>query len=160
MIVLDEEQDGQLAAHRFAAGFQPLALAWTASEAEISYPRVLTLGASADYQIPRSDTILRLELAYDVDRLINDTSKWNGIDSSDVFLAAVGIDRPTYIPFLNPTRTAFLTFQTFVEHVMDYSDGGHANGMVVPATKPCGAARKRLRFCSVHSTPDARMASE
>jgi hypothetical protein len=113
-----------------------LALPWTAGEYVLKYPRVLTLGASADYQIPRSDTILRLEMAADLDRAINDTSEPDGVDSSPVFLASIGIDRPTYIPFLNPTRTAFLTFQTFFEHVIDYDDGrGYGDGMVVPETQ-------------------------
>ena len=118
-----------------ANSFLPLALPWTASEAVLRYPRVLTLGASADYQVPRSDTILRLEMAWDFDRGINDTSASDGVDSSDVFLASIGVDRPTYIPWLNPTRTAFLTFQTFVEHVVDYDDAGFGNGMVVPETQ-------------------------
>jgi hypothetical protein len=118
-----------------ANSYLPLALPWTASEAVLRYPRVLTLGASADYQVPRSDTILRVELAYDFDRAINDTSDPHGVDSSDVFLASIGIDRPTYIPFLNPTRTAFLTFQTFVEHVIDYDDSGFGDGMVVPESQ-------------------------
>ena len=118
-----------------ANSFLPLALPWTASEAVLRYPRVLTLGASADYQVPHSDTILRVELAYDFDRSINDTSASDGVDSSDVFLASIGIDRPTYIPFLNATRTAFLTFQTFVEHVIDYDDSGFGNGMVVPESQ-------------------------
>jgi hypothetical protein len=113
----------------------PLALPWTASEVVLKYPRVWTIGASADYQIPDSDTVLRTEIAYDVQRGINNTSKANGRDKSDVFLAAIGIDRPTYISFLNPDRTAFITFQTFIEHVMDYDDGGYGNGMVVPETQ-------------------------
>ena len=115
-----------------ANNFLPLALPWTASEYELRYPRVWTLGASADYQISDWDTIVRIELAYDVDRGINNTAKADGSDESDVFLAAVGIDRPTYVPFLNPDRTAFLSFQTFFEHVMDYDGGGAAGDGMVP----------------------------
>jgi hypothetical protein len=113
-----------------AAQFGSLALPWTASEAVLEYPRVLTLGASADYQIPGIDTILRIEVAGELDRKINNTLELDGVDSSDVFLAVVGLDRPTYIPFLNRNRTAFLTFQTFFEHIVDYEEGGRATGMV------------------------------
>jgi len=114
-----------------AETFLPLALPWTAGEYVLRYPRVWTLGASLDYQIPASDTILRMELAYDIQRAINNTTKTDGRDESDVFLAAIGIDRPTYIRFLNPNRTALLTFQTFIEHVIDYDRGGSAgDGMV------------------------------
>lgn len=115
--------------------FQPIGAAWGMSEAVLTYPRVLTLGASADYQVPGSDTIIRLEMSYDFDRGITDTSKLDAKNSSDVFSASIGLDRPTYIPFLNATRTAFLSFQTFVEHVNDYSDHGYGNGMIVQETQ-------------------------
>jgi hypothetical protein len=118
-----------------AETFLPLALPWTASEYKLRYPRIWTLGASVDYQVPDWDTILRVELAYDVDRAINNTAKPDAWDESDVFLAAVGIDRPTYFKFLNPDRTALLSFQTFFEHVMNYDDGdGRGDGMVVYET--------------------------
>ncbi len=106
-----------------AADFQALALPWVASEAVAYYPRVLTLGSSADYQIPGVDTVLRMELAYDVDRHIADTSQFDGVDQSDVVMAAIGLDRSTFIPFLNQNRTAFLSFQTFMEHIIKYEDG-------------------------------------
>jgi hypothetical protein len=111
----------------------PLALPWTASEYVLEYPRVWTLGGSLDYQVPRLDTILRMEIAYDVGRGINNTAVFDAYDESDVFLAAIGLDRPTYIPFVNPDRTALLSAQLFVEHVMDYDDGapGSGDGMVV-----------------------------
>jgi hypothetical protein len=115
-----------------AETFLPLALPWTASEVVLRYPRIWTLGGSADYQIGEWDTVLRVEAAYDFDRAINNTARLDGSDHSDVFMAAVGIDRPTYFRFLNPDRTALLSFQTFVEHVMDYDDGnGAGDGMVV-----------------------------
>ena len=107
-----------------------LSLPWTASEAVLEYPRVLTLGASADYQVPRIDTVVRLEMAYDVQRKINNTEELDGISTSDVFLASVGLDRSTFIPFLNPDRSALLTGQTFVEHIIDYDDGSRRSGMV------------------------------
>jgi len=118
-----------------AETFLPLALPWTAGEYVLRYPRVWTLGASLDYQIPASDTILRMELAYDLQRAFNNTTKNDGVDESDVFLAAIGIDRPTYFRFLNPDRTALLSFQTFVEHVIDYDGGGsEGDGMVAYET--------------------------
>lgn len=107
-----------------------LALPWTASEAVLEYPRVLTLGGSADYQVPGLDTIVRVELAYDLQRKISDTAQADGVGTSDVFMASVGLDRPTYIPFISPERTAFLTAQTFVEHIISYDAGDRLSGMV------------------------------
>ncbi len=114
-----------------AGNFAIFGLPWSASEAVLEYPRVLTLGGSLDYQIPRIDTVLRLEVAYDVDRGIQDTSAFDGVSDSEVLLAAIGLDRSTFIPFINPNRTAFLSFQTFLEHIIDYEDGrGLGDGMV------------------------------
>jgi hypothetical protein len=115
------------------APLQLLGWIWSASQAVIEYPRTFTLGGSLDYQIPNVDTVLRLEAAYDFDRHINNTRKYDGMDRSDVLLAAIGLDRSFFIPILNKDRTAFVSFQTFVEHVMDY-DGTRRNGMVVPET--------------------------
>ncbi len=109
-------------------GLQPLGWIWSTSQVELEYPRTFTLGGSADYQIPGIDTVLRVETAYDFDRKINNTNKVDGIDSSDVLLAAIGLDRSFFIPILNKDRTAFVSFQTFVEHIMDY-DGNNRRGM-------------------------------
>jgi hypothetical protein len=107
-------------------------LPWTASEAVLEYPRLFTIGGSMDYQIPGIDTVLRLEMALDFDRDIQNTAKLDGVDESHVFQAAVGLDRSTFIPFINRNRTAFLSFQTFVEYITDYDDGSSKpnDGMV------------------------------
>ncbi len=115
-----------------SSGLSVLSLPWTGSEAELFYPRVLTIGASADYQIPGVDTVLRLETAYDDKRPIADTSRYDGLAYSPVISAAVGLDRSTFIPFLNRDRTAFISVQHFIEHVVSYNDDGHDSGMVVP----------------------------
>ncbi len=109
-----------------------LAIPWTASEAELRYPRVLSLGGSMDYQIPGIDTVLRVELAADIRRGIQDTEQLDGWTKREVFKAAVGIDRSTFIPFLNPNRTAFISFQTFVEYIVDYNKGSTPNSGMVP----------------------------
>jgi Protein of unknown function (DUF1302) len=112
-----------------------LALPWTASEAVIKYPRVLTFGGSADYEIPNSDAVVRSEFSFDFGRGVNNTAKYSGADKSDVFMGAIGIDRPTFIPFINPNRTALLSAQLFVEHFLNYDGGGRTrSGMVVPET--------------------------
>jgi hypothetical protein len=112
-------------------GLQPVGWIWSASQAVVEYPRVFTLGGSLDYQIPNVDTVLRLEASYDFDRHINNTYKFDGVDRSDVVLAAIGLDRSFFIPWLNKDRTAFVSFQTFVEHVLDHQ-GNQRRGMVTP----------------------------
>jgi len=110
------------------SGLQALGWIWSSSQAVVEYPRTFTLGGSMDYQIPNIDTVLRLEAAYDFNRAINNSKKLDYIDHSDVALAAIGLDRSFFIPFLNKDRTAFLSFQTFMEHIMNY-DGNNTVGM-------------------------------
>jgi Protein of unknown function (DUF1302) len=110
------------------SGLQALGWIWSSSQAVVEYPRTFTLGGSMDYQIPNIDTVLRFEAAYDFNRAINDSKKLDYIAHSDVVLAAIGLDRSFFIPFVNKDRTAFLSFQTFMEHIMNY-DGNNTVGM-------------------------------
>jgi len=113
-------------------GFQIFGFPWSTSEALLRYPRVWALGASMDYQVPGIDTVLRVEMAADLDRHIPNTAKYNFDDKSPVFQAAIGLDRSTFIPFLNRNRTALLSVQTFFEHIVDYDDGRGPNDGMVP----------------------------
>jgi hypothetical protein len=121
---------GDLAA--CGAAIAAFALPWAAGEVEIQYPRLWSLGMSLDYQIPGIDTVLRLEMAADLDRHIQNTALPSQVDDSHVFQAAIGLDRSTFIPVINPNRTAFISVQTFFEHIIDYDGGG--NGMVPDET--------------------------
>jgi hypothetical protein len=111
------------------SGLQALGWTWSASQAVIEYPRVFTLGGSLDYQIPNVDTVLRLETSFDFNRHINNTDEFDGVDKANVISAAIGLDRSFFIPILNKDRTAFVSFQTFVEHVLDHHGNNHS-GMV------------------------------
>jgi hypothetical protein len=115
-----------------ASGLQPVGWVWSASQFQAEYPRVFTLGGSLDYQIPNVDTVLRLETAYEFNRKYINTNiedTFDYVDSSDVVRAAIGLDRSFFIPWLNKDRTAFVSFQTFMEHVLDY-EGNQRRGFV------------------------------
>jgi hypothetical protein len=114
------------------AAIAAFGLPWSASEAELEYPRIWSIGGSLDYQIPGIDTVLRAELAADLDRRIQNTDKLDQVTQSHVFKAAIGLDRSTFIPFLNRNRTAFISAQTFVEHITDYDDGRFGDDGMVP----------------------------
>jgi len=118
---------GQAKANCFGS-FAILGWMWSSSQAVVEYPRTFTLGGSMDYQIPNIDTVLRLEAAYDFNRAIEDTTRLDGISHSDVVMAAIGLDRSFFIPFLNKDRTAFVSGQTFMQHIMNF-DGNQKVGM-------------------------------
>jgi hypothetical protein len=99
-----------------------LGLPWSASEAELEYPRLLTLGASMDYQIPGIQTVLRLEMAGEIDRSVQNMryDDADGVSKSSVYKLAVGLDRPFKIPVISPDRAMLVSLQTFLEHIVDY----------------------------------------
>ena len=111
-------------------GLQILDFAWGESETVLQYPRILTLAGSGDYQIPGIDAVVRAEVAYDFNREFTDTSQSDLLSKSDVVKASIGLDRSTFIPFVNPDRTAFITFQTFAEWITHYHGG--TNGFTSP----------------------------
>ena len=121
-------QKARLACFSNPAGPQILGWIWSSSQGVVEYPRTFTLGGSMDYQIPNIDTVLRLEASYDFNRAIEDTNRLDGIGHSDVVAAAVGLDRSFFIPFLNKDRTAFVSGQTFMQHIMNF-DGNQKVGM-------------------------------
>jgi len=118
-----------------ASGLQNLALPFSGGEVILEYPRTLTLGASLDYQIPGADTILNLEMAYDVKRKLISTAQPDLIGESGVISAAVGMDWSPFIPLLNKHRTALVSSQLFVEHILDYDDDGQGRRMVQDETQ-------------------------
>jgi hypothetical protein len=120
-----------------APGFQinQLLLPFQGGPFTLEYPRVFTLGASADYQIPGVDSILRFEMAYDFGRSIQDTGEPDLIDQSDVISAVVGVDLNPFIKFLNPNRTSFVSGQLFAEHILNYDDEGNDRRFVPDRTQ-------------------------
>jgi hypothetical protein len=123
----------QLLGHRVEQGLNAVSLPWAGSEIVADYPRVLTLGGSLDYDAESLGAVVRLEMAYDIDRAFTNTAVAGLRDDSDVFKLAIGIDRPTTIPFLGASRPTMISVQTFWERILDYDDGrGHADGMVNP----------------------------
>jgi hypothetical protein len=110
-----------------------MALPWSGSELVAKYPRVLTLGASMDWEVTAVEAVVRMEVALDIDRGITNTAKSTLEDSSDVFKGVIGIDRPMEIPFLFTSRPTFVTMQLFWERILDYENGnGRGDGMINP----------------------------
>ena len=96
---------------------------------QLEYPRLVTVGASMDYQIPGIETVLRLEMAGEIGRSLQNLrfDDPDGVTESSVFKLAVGLDRAFKIPFINPDRAALVSFQSFFEHIVDY-EGGRVGG--------------------------------
>lgn len=93
----------------------------------IQYKRAHTTGLSFDYFEGNSGVVFRVESSITFNELVNNTRKANWLDTSDVVRWSIGMDRPTFIRFLNPDRTFFLSAQLFdtwyVDQEGDSNDG-------------------------------------
>ncbi|MEW5011104.1 MAG: DUF1302 family protein [Cycloclasticus sp.] len=86
----------------------------------VVFDQVHTTGLSFDYFDDNTGMVFRVESSYSFDELVNNTYKADWVDTSDVFRFSLGIDRPTMIRALNPTRSFFLSAQMFNTHYLDY----------------------------------------
>ena len=91
------------------------------------YERSHTLGLAVDYFEPWSGIVFRIESSWTFDELVTNTRKHDWLDNSDVMRFSIGLDRPTFIPFLNKDRTFFLSMQIFDTWYWDH-DGDKNTG--------------------------------
>lgn len=96
----------------------------------IVYDQVHTTGLSADYFEEWSGIVFRLESSFSADELVNNTRKANWVDKSDVVRYSLGLDRPTFIRWLNKNRTFFLSLQLFDTWYLDH-EGSEFDGYFV-----------------------------
>lgn len=94
------------------------------------YEQVHTPGLSIDYFEPVSGIVFRIESSYTFDEPVQNTRKANWMDESDVVRFSLGMDRPTFIPFLNANRTFFLSAQIFDTYYLDHEQG-QGDGYIV-----------------------------
>lgn len=87
---------------------------------DMHYPRVKLVGASADFQSEALDAAFRLEAAYTSGEEFANTARPALYSSNDVFRSVVGIDRPTFIPFINKYRTTLFSAQIFYQHIFNH----------------------------------------
>jgi len=94
-------------------------------DVDVKHPRVDSYGFSLTY-----DDNMNTKAVYRMEFLYQDRpyEYMNGIDRLGTIKALVGIDRPTFIKFLNPNRTFSLGFQVFDFWVTEGADDLKKNG--------------------------------
>jgi len=107
------------------AVFHPYSLAF-----DIDFPRITLIGASADFYIEAVKTAFRVEVAHTSGEEFPNTLQERLFSESDVVRWVIGMDRPTFIPFLNKTRAFLLSLQVFGQHLLDHQVASvNAQGM-------------------------------
>ena len=87
------------------------------------YRKTNTLGLSLDWFEPRTGFVIRWESSWSTNVLLNDTTKIDLMADGNAFKWVLGIDRPTLIRWLNPTRSFFLSAQAYGTHYPDTPGG-------------------------------------
>jgi len=101
-----------------------------AGEVLLQYQKVNTLGFAMDFAEDRTATNWGIEMSWTPNGLFSDSETSDGLARSDRFDLTVSIDRPTFVNFLNESRTFFFNMQWFLEYLSSYR-GGYPRGFEV-----------------------------
>ena len=87
---------------------------------DMHFPRVNLLGGSMDFQVPSANAAVRVEAAFTDGEEFANTAKPELYSKNRVFRAVVGVDRPTFIPFISETAATLISGQLFYQHIFDH----------------------------------------
>jgi Protein of unknown function (DUF1302) len=87
---------------------------------DMVYPRVNLIGGSMDFQWAAAKSAVRMEAAYTSGEEFANTNKASLYSRNHVFRSVIGIDRPTFIPFISENRTVLFSGQLFWQHIFDH----------------------------------------
>jgi len=97
---------------------------------DIDFPRITLIGASIDFYIEALKSAFRVEVAHTSGEEFPNTLEPRMFSESDVVRWVVGIDRSTFIPFLNERRAFLISLQVFGQHLLDHQSATvNAQGM-------------------------------
>lgn len=87
---------------------------------DMYFPRVNLIGGSMDFQLPSVGAAVRMEGAFTNGEEFANTSRSELFSKNDVFRAVIGIDRPTFIPFISETSATLISGQLFYQHIFNH----------------------------------------
>lgn len=87
---------------------------------DIAFARVQLFGGSLDYYADTIKSVIRLEAAYTTGEEFINTADPKLYSDSDVVRWVLGVDRNTFIPFLNKKKAFLISGQLFGQHLLDH----------------------------------------
>ena len=90
---------------------------------DMYFPRINLIGGSLDFQWDRAKSAVRFEGAYTTGEEFSNTLKPNLYSSNPVFRSVIGLDRPTFIPFISGRQATLISAQLFFQHIFEYQRG-------------------------------------
>ena len=87
---------------------------------DMHFPRVNLVGGSMDFQVPAAGAAVRVEGAYTTGEEFSNTKRSELYSKNDVFRAVLGVDRPTFVPFISETSATLFSAQLFYQHIFNH----------------------------------------
>lgn len=87
---------------------------------DMHFPRVNLIGGSMDLQLPAVGASLRLEGAFTSGEEFANTARKELYSKNNVFRSVIGIDRPTFVPFISTTSATLFSAQLFYQHIFQH----------------------------------------
>ncbi len=87
---------------------------------DMEFPRVNLIGGSMDFQLPAAGAAVRFEAAFTDGEEFSNTAREELYSKNNVFRSVIGIDRPTFIPFISETAATLISGQLFYQHIFDH----------------------------------------
>jgi len=87
---------------------------------DVYYPRVNLIGGSMDFEAESLGAAVRLEGALTHGEEFPNSARDRLYSKNKVWRSVIGIDRPTFIPFINDRRTTLISAQLFWQHIFDH----------------------------------------
>lgn len=97
---------------------------------DVHFPRVNLIGGSMDFQVESAGAAVRLEGALTHGEEFANTARPELYSRNRVWRSVVGVDRPTFIPFINPNRTTLISAQLFWQHIFDHERHNRPGGEI------------------------------
>lgn len=87
---------------------------------DMYFPRINMIGGSLDFQSETLGAAFRFEGALTHGEEFANSARERLFSKNNVFRSVIGIDRPTFIPFINPNRTTLFSAQLFYQHIFNH----------------------------------------
>jgi hypothetical protein len=97
---------------------------------DMYFPRVNLIGGSMDFQSETVGASFRLEGALTDGEEFANTARPELYSKNKVWRSVIGIDRPTFIPFISTSRTTLISAQLFYQHIFDHEETQGPLGLI------------------------------
>lgn len=97
---------------------------------DMHFPRVNLVGGSLDFQSETLGAAFRLEGAMTFGEEFVNTARPKLYSQNRVWRSVIGIDRPTFVPFISTSRTTLISAQLFHQHIFDHEEHRGSGGLV------------------------------